>query len=165
MLDATKLATKLYQGSYPYSAVRPQGFHVLVLCAEELQRRPEEPDVLTLRCPLRDDGSPFTQRDWHRALRTADQVVELLLRRRRVLITCAQGRNRSGLVAGIVLYRITPMSGAECVRHIQSLRPGALSNDDFVAALAHLPAKNRVELGQAHHRALHRAGPSHQFIW
>lgn len=165
MLDATKLGPKLYQGSYPRDVIRRRGIDVLVLCAEELQHRAEEPGLIVLRCPLRDDGSAFTQREWNRAVRTSDAVVDLLLRRKRVLVTCAQGRNRSGLVSGIVLYRLTTLSGEQIVRYIQDRRPGALTNDDFAAALFSLPPKRQAEFADTRYRALHRAGPAHQFIW
>lgn len=161
MLDATKLAPKLYQGSYPRDAVRRLGFDALVLCAEELQRRTDEPGLITIRCPLRDDGSEFTLRDWNRALGAANQIVDLLLRRRRVLITCAQGRNRSGLVSGITLYRLTDLSGEQVVRHIQKLRPGALTNDDFAAALFALPPKFHREFRDPRYRALQSSSPAY----
>ena len=165
MLDATRLAPKLYQGSYPWEPIKPRSFDVLVLCAMELQQRPDELGLRTLRCPLNDDGTPMTRREWHNAVRTADEVVQLLLRGARVLITCAQGRNRSGLVAGIVLYRTSGLSGAECVRHIQQRRPGALTNEHFVAALSNLPRRERRQLSEPPRHALHRIGAPHEYIW
>lgn len=157
MLDASKLGPKLYQGSYPREGIRQHGFDVLVLCAEELQLREAEPGLRVIHCPLND--SPyvqFGQREWNRAWRAAEQVTDLLLRGARVLVTCAQGRNRSGLVSALVLYRITAMNGVECVHHIRQLRADALTNHQFVAALRQLPRKTRTEPIHRHRRALHR---------
>jgi protein-tyrosine phosphatase len=163
-IDATRITHKLYQGSYPIQPIRPCGFHVLVLCAKELQQRADEGGLTTVCCPLNDDGSPMTQREWLRAVRMAEYVGTLLLRHARVLVTCAQGRNRSGLVNALVLYRLTSLSGPECIEHIRKLRPGSLTNDDFVDALRTLPPKVGGQLSNVPRRPLHRVGPPHEFI-
>lgn len=142
MLDATRLGPKLYQGSYPLTGVRRYGFDVLVLCAHELQHRPEEPGVLTLRCPLTDDGT-LSRAQFGRALMTAQRVAQLVASGRRTLVTCAAGRNRSGLVSALVLYQRTSMDPEQIVEHIQRRRPNALTNDAFVAALYALPPNPR----------------------
>ena len=45
----------------------------------------------------------------------------------RVLVHCAQGHNRSGLVNGMILH-ISGMKGSDAVKLIQEKVPGALSN-------------------------------------
>ena len=161
MIDATRLWSKLYQGSYPLEGVRAHGFRVLVLCAEELQHRVEEPGVVTLHCPLFDDGRPMSPIEWHRAVRTGREVAAHVAAGHRTLVTCAQGRNRSGLVAGIALYELTGRSGEQCVQHIRALRRGALTNDDFVAALYGLPPGIRQGAHPVR-RAPQRIGPVHE---
>lgn len=136
LIDATRLGPKLYQGSFPVQAVAPLGIDVLVLCARELQTRSAEPGLVTLRCPLDDHANAVLSRgDWQNALRTGALVARYIRSGRRVLVTCAAGRNRSGLVSAIALHELTGRSGKECIEHIQSRRLNALTNDDFVAAL------------------------------
>ena len=141
-LDATRLAPGLYQGSAPRSAqaVSDAGFGTLVLCAQEVQ----PPDhVLTgldvLRCPLVDDPTrPLTQAEWRAALNCSTAVALRLRASRRVLVTCAQGLNRSGLVSALSLILAAGWSPADAVRHIQRRRPAALNNPQFVAALSRM---------------------------
>jgi protein-tyrosine phosphatase len=164
MIDATRLWSKFYQGSYPLEGVRAHGFRVLVLCAEELQHRAEEPGVVTLRCPLFDDGRrPMSPIEWQHAVRTGREVAAHAAAGHRTLVTCAQGRNRSGLVAGIALYELSGWSGEQCVQHIQARRRDALTNDDFVAALYGLPPRVR-QVAHPIRRAPQRIGPVHQRV-
>jgi hypothetical protein len=143
-LDVTRIAPKLYQGSFPRVPLAAAGFPVLVLCAIELQQRPEEIGLTTLRCPLTDDGSPMTMRQWAMAIHTSAIVARSVARGERTLVSCAQGRNRSGLVVALTLYRLTDMSGPQTVEHVRRLRTGALENDDFVHRLYRLPRKGRL---------------------
>src|SRR5690242_18888807 len=106
-LDATRLGPKLYQGSYPSLPIARRGFRVLVLCASELQKRGEEDGLVTLRCPLFDhSGAALSRRDWVHALRTGQRVAEFVAGGERVLVTCAEGRNRSGLISAIALHEL-----------------------------------------------------------
>jgi hypothetical protein len=52
----------------------------------------------------------------------------------RVTVLCTHGMNRSGLVAGMFL-RALGHSPADAVAMIRAARPGALSNETFVALL------------------------------
>jgi protein-tyrosine phosphatase len=137
-LDATHLAPHLYIGSVPPSAqaVTDAGFSTLVLCAAEIQPAPAafaRSPLRLLRCPLIDDRTvPLPRADWKLAWRTAERVAR---RVRRVLVTCAQGRNRSGLVAALAIHHLTTWDGRRCVEHVQALRRDALTNPEFVRAL------------------------------
>lgn len=162
MIDATRIAPKLYQGSYPVTALRPM-FDVLVLCAKELQHRSPEPGLTIVHCPLEDDGSPMTRSEWYRAYTTSEVVARYLAGGKRVLVTCAAGRNRSGLVCALTLYRLTALDGEQCIQQIQARRRDALQNDFFVAALRALPPK-LTQVTNPARRALHRIGPVHQRI-
>jgi protein-tyrosine phosphatase len=53
---------------------------------------------------------------------------------KRVLITCHMGRNRSGLVMGLVLMQLGYTS-AQAIALIRSARKGALSNAHFRGVL------------------------------
>jgi len=164
-LDVTRLAARLYQGSYPRTPIRPCGFQVLVLCAKELQQRAPEAGLRVLHCPLDDRADvSFSRSEWLRANRVAEEVVDLLGRGARILTTCAEGRNRSGLVNGLVLYRISALNGAECVEHIRQRRAGALTNEQFVEALCRLPYKLAHQAPHRERRALHRVRSIAQYL-
>lgn len=145
-IDANRIAPGLYQGAYPPEgdAVRRAGFDVLVLCAVELQRPADRfAGVKVLHVPLDDSGRRMTGDEWSRANGAALAVSKLLDGGARVLVTCAAGRNRSGLVSALTLYLRTTASAAACVSRVQAARQApsgpALSNRDFVAALTRLP--------------------------
>ena len=119
---------RLAQGSAPSPRVRLP-FDVVVLAAEEYQ--PDLPGYpVVMHVPL-DDGPP-PDRDTRRRIRSAAQeVAEHVRLGHRVLVTCWQGRNRSGVIAGLALVRLgVPRERA--VRRIQRLRDG-LRNPYFRA--------------------------------
>jgi protein-tyrosine phosphatase len=141
-LDATRLVPKLYQGGQ-VSAVGPllaAGFDAVVFCAVEIQPPSHLlQGVRALYCPLTDDPSrPLYPAEWMQARETGIEVAQLLREGKRVLVTCAQGRNRSGLVSAIALHILTGASGPKCVARIQKRRANALTNPQFVRALARL---------------------------
>lgn len=90
---------RLAQGSAPPRGVRLP-FDVIVLAAMEYQ--PELPGHEVWHVPL-DDGPPpsTTERAWIRA--AARGVAQRVRAGQRVLVTCWQGRNRSGVIAGLAL--------------------------------------------------------------
>ena len=76
------------------------------------------------------------------------QAAEIVARRvrsgERVLVTCAMGRNRSGLVSALALHFLTGISGAEAARLVKARRHNALTNRYFMAALFKVPAARRM---------------------
>lgn len=133
VIDAHQIVDRLWQGSFPEpgSRLREHGFDVLVLCAKELQ----PPDALyhdleVIHAGI-DDG-PVTPKLERVARRAAAQVTKALRANKKVLVTCAQGRNRSGLVVGLVLKKVTDR---DVVDFIQRRRPNALTNPHFVELL------------------------------
>lgn len=144
-IDCNRIATHLYQGSAPPNgaAVALAHFDVLVLCAEELRpiQQPQQfPGVEVLYCPI-DDPDPRVRNrmdgaDWQKAVWTARQVASRIRQDKRVLVTCAQGINRSGLVCAMVVHMLTKRPGDLCVQHVKRARPGALRNPLFVEALS-----------------------------
>lgn len=64
----------------------------------------------------------------------ADLVADLWREGKRVLIHCAGGMNRSGLLVAAALVR-NGMGAEEAIELIRARRPGALSNKQFVQHL------------------------------
>lgn len=65
----------------------------------------------------------------------ADLISDLRRAGKRVLIHCAGGMNRSGLVVASVLVRDDGMDPDEAIELIRARRPGALNNQSFVQHL------------------------------
>lgn len=128
-IDAHQIIKRLWQGSWPAPGTRLRdcGFDVIVLCAEEIPCREEWYSGVEVICAGIDDGlvTPELERT---ARRAAKQVLAALHTGKRVLVTCAQGRNRSGLVNGLVLRELLVR---DVVGFIQSRRPNSLTNPHF----------------------------------
>lgn len=130
--------------------VREAGFDMIVLCARELQLPPETfPGVDVVHAPNDDSVAlPLTKEKLRIAIRAADAVARRIQDGGRVLVTCAAGLNRSGLVSALALHKLYGWAGDECVRTVRAKRvaskrhPGkALSNAEFVAAIRRLQAR------------------------
>ena len=133
-MDATLIVPGLYQGSMPISgfALKNKGIDTLVLCAKEYQ--PPSvifPAVKVIHAPNDDSGSPLTSDEKRIALAAADVVAKDVANGKNVLVTCMQGRNRSGLVVAIAIVKLTGMSGKSTVKLIKKLRTNALTNPSF----------------------------------
>jgi hypothetical protein len=142
-LDASRVWKGLYQGSFPRPGrtVAKAGFTTLILCAEELQPRSREyPGIECVAHVAIDDGE-LTKEELERALTGAGCALETLAKGHRVLVTCAAGLNRSGLVTALVMHGLTGMSGKDCVEHVRKHRSGALRNESFVRWLSRIPAR------------------------
>jgi hypothetical protein len=59
--------------------------------------------------------------------------------RRKVLVHCTAGYNRSGLVNAMILHFYLSISGKEAMQMIRRARPGALYNQTFADFLDKLP--------------------------
>lgn len=138
-LDVTRMAPHLYQGSFPepfQNRVKDAGFDVLVLCAAEHQPPAAGyAGVKVIYAPMDDAQIVESDPDWRTANEAADEVVYALRSRKRVLVTCAAGRNRSGLVVALAMLRVSRASAVRVVEHIQKRRDFALSNRSFVEIL------------------------------
>jgi len=138
-IDASRIVSGLYQGSIPATggAARRSGFHVIVLCAEEYQPRGHEFEgPLVVHAPM-DDGK-ITPELWETAVQAATHVAKARRAGKRVLVTCAAGRNRSGLVSALSLMMLEGLSGRRAVALVKSKRQDALTNPYFVKALEKL---------------------------
>jgi protein-tyrosine phosphatase len=117
---------RLAQGSAPPLAVRVP-FDTIVLAAMEYQ--PDLPGYEVLRVPLDDGSAPDSQT--RARIRSASREVARRIRAgRRVLVTCWQGRNRSGVIAGLALVELG-VPRVVAARRIRLLRNG-LRNPHFL---------------------------------
>ncbi len=83
---------------------------------------------------MNDDGSPMTSNEMKIAICTAGKVINRLNAGGQVLVTCRQGRNRSGIVAALALcegpHKFTYNLAVNRIRSARG--PGALRNDYFL---------------------------------
>lgn len=144
-LNANKIIDRLWQGSYPYSmdAVK-ENFDVLVLCADELQMTYNDilldehyPSITIIRCGL-DDSIPVRAGDFKKANNASKKIAIEYNLGKQILITCAAGLNRSGLITALVLRLISDMSGSDASKLIKNARHGALYNTAFDAYICSL---------------------------
>jgi protein-tyrosine phosphatase len=114
-------------------------FDAVVLCAYEVQ--PHAGDygrAIVLNVPLDDmTGKPPSEHEQAIAADAGIAVASLIRRGKRVLVTCQQGRNRSGWVTGIALIElgVPAQKAIDTIRHVRG--EDALSNAHFVEALQH----------------------------
>lgn len=130
------ITANVAQGSYP----EPLNdiFHhvdVLVLCAEELQARTAKapPGKLIVRLGYDDDFyRPIPAEAGQIFHAHAKSLARHALAGRKVLVTCAMGLNRSGLMTALTLMHGYKMSAANAIKLIRGRRsPDCLSNPMF----------------------------------
>jgi protein-tyrosine phosphatase len=141
MMTTDQILPLLWQGSHPDEGgtLRRRGFHTVVLCAHEYQPgRHFFPGVEVFYCPLADDGRPVSSSERTLVLNTAARVARRVESGRRVLVTCWQGRNRSGLITALATMMVTGCDGKRAVLWVQAHRPYSLTNPAFVEFLDHL---------------------------
>jgi hypothetical protein len=145
----TEIVPGLWQGGYPrhgLEAVRDAGFNVLVLSAKELLKDVPDayltvPGLVVVRAPLDDSDELGPSENEARIAQAAAEVnVRALRAGQNVLTTCAQGRNRSGLINALTLRELRGISGGEARWIVQQKRPNALTNRGFCKFLDALPS-------------------------
>lgn len=145
----TQIAERLYQSGYPINpmALKMAGFDAIVLAAEELQ--PENPadyeifpDGVTVHCaPIDDDYTNGPSIDEIEIVeRAVTFVLKQLAAGKTVLVTCAMGRNRSGLINALVLTYLRGIDGRGAAAIVRNARANALTNPSFCAFLDNVPA-------------------------
>lgn len=162
MSDANHIAHNIWQGSAPRTpevqANLHRQFDVLVLTAEEYQPPAASfPGVEVIHAGFDDSGQPMKADEFRLASAASAVVADRVRAGYRVLVTCWQGRNRSGLVTALALHRLTGAPGKECMRTVQERRPQALTNRYFQRALEKLPRRS-----PPHRRSAPRAGTGAQ---
>lgn len=129
-MDADRIAPKLYLGGAPRSC---GPFDVVVLAAYELQNIPLR--CVVIQAPL-DDAVP-SKEEIKTALSAARKVQQFRRQGARVLVTCAQGINRSALIAALALM-MEGLSARKAIAQIRRNRKAhmkPLSNKAFVQVL------------------------------
>ena len=134
------VAGKLWHGGCPvdFAWARDHGIDIVLDIADADAYPPaEEIEGLTyLKCPL-EDGE--TVPDPELTLRLAGLVAGLVREGGQALVHCTFGRNRSGLMATLIVRDLLNLSGAEALAFVQQRRDGAVNNADFAAWLRSLP--------------------------
>lgn len=132
---------RLWHGGCPvdFAWVRRIGIDVVLDLADPDAYPPaEEIEGLTyLKCPLV-DGDELPEPGL--TLRLAALVAGLARDGHRVLVHCTFGRNRSGLMAALVVRELLGISGAAALDHVRARRTDAVNNEGFAAWLRGLPA-------------------------
>jgi len=130
----------LAQGAYPGADPRLFSFFdVIVYSAMEAQPKLVAPaGKMVLRVPMDDDIYRPVPRDVIPVLwQSAAQIARAVRHGKRVLVTCMQGKNRSGLLVALTLLQLyptwTPQQAIAVVRRHRKLGGGeeALANPMF----------------------------------
>lgn len=142
-IDAHEVYPGLWQGSLPVegSALANLGFKGVVLCAMEHQPTASRfPGLHVVHAPNDDDFSRLpTREELATAVKAARTVASLVSQRKKVLVTCYAGKNRSGLVSALAIHFLTGQGGFASLLQVQKRRPKALRNPGFQNVLMNLP--------------------------
>jgi protein-tyrosine phosphatase len=132
---------KVWHGGCPvdFAWVRDTGIDVVLDLADADAYPPAaEVERLTyLKCPLVDD---VEVPDPSVTLRLASLVAGMVGDGHRALVHCTFGRNRSGLVATLIVRELLNLSGAAALDFVRERRNGVVNNVAFEKWLASLPA-------------------------
>jgi hypothetical protein len=136
-----QLPGELWHGGCPvdFEWVREAGITAVIDLADEDAHPPAgaTDGLIYLKAPLVDgDDLPDTAF----VQRLAALVAGLLEDGHRTLVHCTFGRNRSGLLASLVVRERLGVTGADAVEHVRSRREGTVNNEAFAAWLRSLPA-------------------------
>jgi len=132
---------RLWHGGCPvdFDWVRATGIDVVLDLADPDAHPPasEIAGLTYLKCPLVDDDDVP---DPGVTLRLASLVAGLVRDGHQALVHCTFGRNRSGLVATLVVRDLLGLSGADALAYVRERRDGVANNETFEAWLRTLPA-------------------------
>lgn len=135
------LPGRLWQGGCPvdFEWVRRAGVSAIIDIADADAHPPagETDGLLYVKAPLVDGGA---LPDPALTVRLATLAAGLVADGHTVLVHCTFGRNRSGLVAALVVREVLGISGADALAHVQAHRAGTVNNDTFADWLRTLPA-------------------------
>ncbi len=132
---------RLWHGGCPvdFDWVRATGIDVVLDLADPDAYPPaSEIEGLTyLKCPLVDDDDVP---DPGVTLRLASLVAGLVRDGHQALVHCTFGRNRSGLVATLIVRDLLGLSGTDALAYIRERRDRVANNETFERWLETLPA-------------------------
>ena len=147
------------------SALDGSRFHLVFFCAQEFPPPPQvfkDPRQRRARVyHVRLDDAVLSKDELFAASRAADLVTGSFLQGSQILITCMQGRNRSGLVAALALHMLSGAGGKAAMRAVRERRvhveAPALVNPSFVTLLENIPPKDAarargIRIGTEEHR-------------
>ena len=150
LLNAHRIVERLYMGAYPeYRLPREPRFTMLVLTAWEKQPlRSEAQDIargaVVVRIPLDDADETFDEKLTPRLVEVGELIAHEIRRSGRVLVTCAQGINRSGLVVAHALLAMGFKNPVEIVQARRRVPGGALRNPHFVRHIENFARERRA---------------------
>lgn len=129
-----------------------KAFDLIVFCAKEFGppamalKKGEVKRRLTRVYHAPIDDAVLTRDEMFIASRAANLVAASFLKHKRILVTCMQGRNRSGLVVALALDMLSSEGGGAALAAVRErrLRAGApaLTNPSFVKLLESLPPRS-----------------------
>src|SRR3954447_26258892 len=132
---------RLWHGGCPvdFDWVRATGIDVVVDLADADAHPPAgaTAELTYLKCPLVDHE---TVPEPTLTLGLAALVARLVREGHRALVHCTFGRNRSGLMATLVVRELLGLSGADALAHVRARRDRVANNEVFAAWLSSLPA-------------------------
>jgi protein-tyrosine phosphatase len=134
-MDISNVARRLWVGGRPPFERDLPEFDMLALCAREIQPERLAFHGQVVRCPIPD--SVLSDREIGMVLQASSVVSTAMVTGKRVLVTCAQGINRSALVAGLALARVKRIQADDLINLMRLRRhPQALGNRYFQGLLA-----------------------------
>ncbi len=101
-----------------------------------------KPGTEVVHAPNDDSEKPLTREQVTLAIQAARRVARAYAQGKQVLISCMQGRNRSGLVTALTLHLLYGLSGDKARAFIRSRVPNALTNPHFERFLSKVPARS-----------------------
>jgi len=148
---AFKIADRHWQSGFPMPFIEQMkhvDVDVVSLASDETQPDQEGlanikrdcPHLSLILCPFKDTDDPTKLDAIVKIARgVADKLAGHLRDGKTILSTCSAGRNRSGLISGLVLMKRYGLTGKEAVERVRLARPNALTNDVFREYLESLP--------------------------
>ena len=151
---ASEIVPGLWQSGFPndFEFLKKAGFDLVVFCARELQPDVEDMKHLKFRCGLSVVCAPMDdcdmvgeelRRTLETAARAASEVARCVREGGSALVTCAAGRNRSGLVSALSLVLLHGVPGSVALEVVKRKRAKALTNESFAEALRKVPAPKK----------------------
>ena len=138
---------RLWHGGCPvdFDWVKESAIDVVLDLADADAYPPAESieGLMYLKCPLVDEED---LPDPALTLRLAALIAGLVRDGHQALVHCTFGRNRSGLMATLVVRDLLGLTGAEALDYVQARRERVANNDTFAEWLSSLPAPGAERL-------------------
>ena len=139
----------LWMGSEPIAPTQYYDeFDTIVYAASGIKPNYKKfPEKSLLYVPLLDlRGEKLEAGTFEKAEQMAIWVAKDIKAGKQVLVTCAAGINRSGLIVALALRLLTGWPGIKCVEEVRNKRVFALTNEDFVHFISSLLSREPLSL-------------------